>query len=74
VAVKVSRVVLALAVRMICGLGENDGAMLPCAFAMGKRIFDTYLCDVRALGNDVALGDRETSFTGAHLDAVVGDP
>ena len=71
---EVSCVVLTLAVHMICRLGENDCAMLPCALAVRKSVYDAHLGDVRTLGHNVALGNREASFAGAHLDAVVSDP
>ena len=71
---KVSCVVLALAVHMICRLGENDGTVLPRALAVRKGVYDTHLGDVRTLGHNIALGNREASFACPHLDAVVGDP
>ena len=74
VAVKVSCVVLALSIHVIHRLGKNDGAVLPCALAVRKRVYDAHLGNVRTLRHDVALGDCEAAFAGAHLDTVVCDP
>ncbi len=68
---KVLCVVLTLAVHMICRLGENDGSVLPCTLAVGKSVLHAHLNDVRTIGKNVALGNRDASLAGAHLDAVV---
>ncbi len=73
VAVKVLRVVLALAVGMFRGFSQDCGAILPCAFAVAVRVFDADLHDVAAVGRDVAFGDGEATFAGLHLNAVIGD-
>ncbi len=73
VAVEVSRVVLAFAVHVVSGFGEDDGAGLAGALAVCVRILNADLNDVRAIGHDIALGDGEAAFAGTHLNTVVGD-
>ena len=66
-------VVLALAVHMVNGFGEDARAVLACPLAMSVSIFDTNLRDVRVVGLDVAFGNGDAPVTGLHLNAVVGD-
>ena len=73
VAVKVLSVVLALAIGLILRFGQNDGSILPCAFAVTVGIFDPNLNDVRIVGRHISFGDGETALAGFHLDAVIGD-
>jgi len=73
VAVKVLGVVLALAIGMILRFSQDDGPVLPRAFAVSVGIFDTNLNDVRLVGRHISLGDGEAALAGLHLDAVIGD-
>ena len=49
-AVKVLSVVLALAIGLVLGFGEDDGSVVPRAFAVTVGIFDTNLNDLRIVG------------------------
>ena len=73
VAVKVLSIVLALAIGLIIGFSQDDGSILPGAFAVTMGIFDTHLNDVRIIGRDISLGHGEAALSGFHLDAVIGD-
>jgi hypothetical protein len=73
VAVKVPSVVLALAVGLILGFGQDDGTILPRALAVTFSIFDANLDDVRLVGYHVTFSDGKAAITGLHLDAVIGD-
>ena len=73
VAVKVLSVVLALAIGLVFRFGQDDGSVLPRAFAVSVGIFDTNLNDVRMVGLHIPFGDGEAALAGFHLDAVVGD-
>ena len=73
VAVKIPSVVLALSVRMILGLSQDDRAVPPRALAVSSCIFDANLDNVRLAGYDVALGDGNATFPGLHLYAVIGN-
>lgn len=73
VAVKVLSVVLALAIGLILRFSQDDGSVLPRAFAVSVGIFDTNLNDVRMVGRHTSLGDGEAALAGSHLDAVIGD-
>jgi len=73
VAVKVLSIVLALAIGMILGFGQDDGSVVPRAFAVTLGIFDTNLNDVRIVGRRISFGDGEAALPGFHLDTVVGD-
>lgn len=70
---EVLRIILALSIHMIRRFGEDDGAIVSSAFAMSMRIFDTNLSGVRMLRMNAAFGDGETTLTGSHLNAMVGD-
>src|SRR3569833_228005 len=70
-AVEVLGVVLAFAVDMIFGLGEDPGSVAAGALAVGEGSFDADLRDGRAVRDDIAFGNGEASFSSAHLDAVV---
>ena len=73
VAVKVLSVVLALAIGLVFRFGQDDGSVLPRAFAVSFGIFDTDLNDVRLVGRYISFGDGEAALAGFHLDAVIGD-
>ena len=73
VAVRVLGVVLALAIGMILRFSQDDGPVLPRAFAVSVGIFDTNLNDVRIVGYHVAFGDGEAAIASFHLDTVIGD-
>ena len=73
VAVEVLSVVLALAVGLVLRFSQDDGSVLPRAFAVSFGIFDTNLNDVRMVGRHISLGDGEAALAGFHLDAVIGD-
>jgi len=74
VAVKVLSVVLALAIGLVLRFSQDDGAVLPCLFAMSLSILDANLDDVRTVGYDVAFRNGDAAIAGFHLDAVIGDP
>lgn len=73
VTVKVLGVVLTLAVGMILRFSQDDGSVLPCAFAVTIGIFDTNLNDVRIVGRHTSFGDGEAALAGFHLDTMIGD-
>ena len=73
VAVKVLSVVLALAIGLVLGFGQDHGTVLSRSLAVRLSIFDANLNDVRVVGYHVAFGDGEAAITGFHLDAVIGD-
>lgn len=73
VAVKVLSVVLALAIGLVLGFGQDDGTTLSRSLAVPLNIFDANLNDVRVVGYQVAFGDGEAAITGFHLDTVIGD-
>src|SRR4051812_42135945 len=73
VATKVLRIVLALAIGVVCRLGEGDGSMLPRTLAVTLRILDADLNDMCVVRGDRALRDGEAAVSGFHLDAVIRD-
>jgi len=73
VAVKILSVVLALAIGLILRFSQDDGSVLPRAFAVTIGIFDTNLNDVRIVGRHISFGDGEAALASFHLDAVIGD-
>src|SRR5579871_78315 len=74
VPVEVPRVVLALAIWMVLRFSQDRSPILPRALAVCLRIFNANLDDVRFIRSDVALGDREASIAGFHLDTVIANP
>src|SRR3954471_2828134 len=72
-AIKVLGIILALAVGMVLRLGQDEGAVLPCALAMPFGILDPNLDDVRVVWRHRAFGDGEAAVPGFHLNAVIGD-
>lgn len=73
VAVKVLRVVLALAIGLVFGFRQDDGTVPPRTLAVALCILDTNLNDVRIVGYDITFGDGETAIASFHLDAVIAD-
>src|SRR5690349_16279554 len=73
VAMEVLRVVLALAIRLVCRLGQDDGSVLSRACTVTLGILDPDLNDMRVVRRNRALGDREATVARLHLDAVIGD-
>jgi hypothetical protein len=73
VATKVTSVVLALAIRLILGFSQDNGAILPRALAVGFGIFDPDLNDVRVVRRGAAFSNREAALANLHLDMVVRD-
>ena len=73
VAAKVLSVVLALAIGLVLGFGQNDGTALSRSLTVPLNIFDANLNHVRVVGYHVAFGDGEAAITGFHLDPVIGD-
>ena len=71
VTVEVLSVVLALAVGLILGLGQDDGTVLPSAFAVTLGIFDPHLNDVRIVGQHVSFRDCDATLPDFHLNAVI---
>ena len=72
--VEVLRVVLALAVRMILRLGQDDRVVLPRACAVRIDILDPHLNVLRVVRGRRAFGDGEATVACLHLDAVICDP
>ena len=73
VTVKILSIVLAFAIRLFLGLGQDDGSVLARSLAMAFGIFNADLNDVRIAGHGISFGDGEATLAGFHLDAVVGD-
>jgi hypothetical protein len=73
VAVKVLRVVLTLAIRLILGFRQDDCTLFSRSVAVSLGIFDANLNCVRVIGDHVAFGNREAPIASFHLDAVIGD-
>jgi hypothetical protein len=66
-------VVLALAIHVVSGFGQNERTILARAFAVGSHIFDSNLGHVRMFWQHIALGDGEAALAGTHLNSMVGD-
>ena len=73
VAVKILNVVLALAIGVFFGFGQDHGAVLSRALAMAVRVFNANLNRLRMVGHNFSFGDGEAAIPGLHLDAVIGD-
>jgi hypothetical protein len=73
VAVKILRVILALAIGMVLGLGQDYGSVLPRALAVRLSVFDADLHNLRIVGYHVAFGYGQAAIPGFHLDAVIGN-
>ena len=73
VTVKILRVVLALAVRMVLRLREDHGAVLSRALTMRPGIFDSNLHTLRVVRRCISFADGEATLPGLHLDAVIGN-
>jgi len=73
VAVKVLRIVLALAIRLLLGFSQDDSSVLPRPLAVTLGIFDANLNDMRIVGRHSSFGDGEAALAGFHLDAMIGD-
>ena len=67
VSVKVLSVVLALAIGVVLGFRQDDGAVLSRSLAVTPRIFDANLNDVRVVGDHVAFGDGEAAASPAFI-------
>ena len=70
---KILRIVLALAIGLVLGFGQDDGTILSRALAVTLSIFNANLNPVRTVGCRIAFGDGEAAIPGFHLDAVIGD-
>src|SRR6266496_524826 len=73
VAAKIPSVILALAIGMVCGLGHDDGTILPRSLAVAPSILDTDLNVLRVVWGHVAFRDSETAIAGFHLDTMITD-
>jgi len=62
VAVKVLRVVLALAIGLVLGFRQDDGTVLARSLAVTLSIFDANLNDVRVVGYHIAFGNGEAAI------------
>jgi len=72
-AAKILSIVLALAIGMIYRFAQNDGSVLPRAFAVTDGIFDSYLHALRVVGRHISFADRETALASFHLNAVISN-
>ena len=70
---KVFRIVLALAVHVVHGFGEDADTVLTGSRAVRVGVFNTDLSDVRVIGGDIAFGDCDASTADSHLDSVIGN-
>lgn len=70
---KVLGIVLALAVGVIAGFGQDDRSVLPRTLAVALGIFNPDLNQMRVVRRGIALSNREASLAGLHLDTVIGD-
>jgi len=73
VSVKVLCAVLTLAVEVIRRFRQDPGAGRSRAFAVSRRIFDSYLHNDGAIRRKVPLGDCEAPLTGEHLDTMIAN-
>jgi len=73
VAVKILRVVLALAIWVIFRLVQDNRAVLSRSLAVLLSIFNPNLDMLRIVGLHIAFRNRETAIAGLHLNAVIGD-
>jgi hypothetical protein len=73
VAVKVLRVVLALAVGVLFRLAQDNRAVLSRSLAVLLSIFNPNLDMLRIVGLHIAFRNREAAIPGFHLNAVIGD-
>src|SRR5215470_5476798 len=73
VAVKVLGIVLPLSIRMILRFRQNDGPVLPRAFAMANGIFDTNLNALRMVRRHISFADGEATLPCLHLDPMIGN-
>src|SRR3974390_3891296 len=62
VAVKVLGIVLTLAIRLILGFTQDDGSVLPSAFAMIIDMFDTNLNALRIVGRFIPFSNGEATL------------
>src|ERR1700751_159186 len=61
VAVKVLRIVLALAIRLLLGFSQDDSSVLPRPLAVSLGILDANLNDMRIVGRHSSFGDGEAA-------------
>src|SRR5438477_5106403 len=73
VPVKVLRVVLSLAVRVVLRFTQDEGAVLPRTLAMSLSILDANLHNVRVVGYNIAFRNGEAAIAGFHLNAVISN-
>jgi len=73
VTIKVLSIVLALAIRVVCGFAQDSRSILPRSLAVAVSIINSYLNALRVVGRDVAFANGEAAFAGLHLYAVVGN-
>ena len=71
--VKILRVVLTLAVRLVSRFSQNDSAVSPRSLAMSLGIFDPNLNDVRIVGYSGPFRDGEAAISGFHLNAMISN-
>src|ERR1051325_7783865 len=73
VTVKIQRVVLPLAIRMVLRFTQNSCTILSRTFTMTLGIFNPHLHMLRIVRNHRAFSDSEAALASAHLYAVIGD-
>ena len=73
VTVKVLSVVLALAIGLVLGFRQDEGAILSRSLAVTPSVFDADLNDVRVVGRHISFGNGEATLPRFHLDAVISD-
>ena len=71
--VKVLRIVLPLAVRMLYRFAQNDGSVLPRAFAVLIGAFDPHLHALRMIRRHISFANGEAALARLHLDSVIGN-
>lgn len=71
--IEVLRIILALAIRLIDGLSQDNGPVLSRAFAVANNIFNASLNDMGIVGQDISFGDGEAALASLHLNTVIGD-
>ena len=73
VSIEILSVILALAIGLVLGFSQDDGAVPPCALAVTVYIFDANLNHLRIVGYRAAFRNGEAAIAGLHLYAVIGD-
>ena len=71
--VKVLRIVLAFAIRLVFRFGQNNCPVLSSPLTVTNSIFNANLNDMGIVGRNISFGYGEAAVAGLHLYTVIGD-